>query len=67
MQNQTIILPVGGMTWANCAMNNEKSIKKLSGVLNANVNFAVDQAIIAFDHKQRQCSPKLTRNKREVL
>jgi cation transport ATPase len=28
MANQTITLPVGGMTCANCAMNIEKGIKK---------------------------------------
>jgi hypothetical protein len=48
-------------------MNIEKGIKNLSGVFNANVNFAAEQAIIAFDPKQSQCSLKLTRNKREVL
>jgi copper ion binding protein len=67
MANHTITLPVGGMTCANCAINIEKGIKKLSGVFNTNVNFAAEQAVIAFDPKQSQCSPKLTRNKREVL
>jgi Cu+-exporting ATPase len=67
MANQTITLSVGGMTCANCAMDIEKGIKKLSRVFNTNVNFAAEQAVIAFDPKQSRCSPKLTRNKREVL
>jgi copper chaperone CopZ len=33
-------------------MNIEKGIKKLSGVLNTNLNFAAEQAVIAFDPKQ---------------
>ena len=67
MANQTITLPIGGMTCANCAMNIEKGIKKLSGVFKTNVNFAAEQAAIVFDSKQSQCSPKLPENKREIV
>ncbi len=52
MTEQTITLPVGGMTCANCAMNIERGIKKLAGVYSTNINFAGDQAVVTFDPKQ---------------
>jgi len=52
MSEQTITLPVTGMTCANCAANIERGLKKLEGVQSTNVNFAAEQAVIAFDPKQ---------------
>jgi Cu+-exporting ATPase len=52
MSEQTITLPVTGMTCANCAANIERGLKKLEGVQNTNVNFAAEQAVVAFDPKQ---------------
>jgi len=52
MIEQTITLPVSGMTCANCALNIERGIKKLEGVQTTNVNFAAEQAVIGFDPKQ---------------
>jgi len=52
MTEQTITLPVSGMTCTNCALNIEKGIKKLEGVQTTNVNFAAEQAVIGFDPKQ---------------
>jgi len=49
MTNQTITLPISGMTCANCAMNIERNVKKLPGISGANVNFASEQATVAFD------------------
>ncbi len=49
MPDQSVILPVSGMTCANCAMNIEKSVKKLEGVKDVNVNFASEQASVSFD------------------
>lgn len=49
MAQQTLQLPVGGMTCANCAMNIERGLKKLDGVSDVNVNFAAEQATVAFD------------------
>jgi len=40
------------MTCANCAANIERGLKKLEGVQSTNVNFAAEQAVIAFDPKQ---------------
>jgi len=51
MAEQTITLPVGGMTCANCAMNIERGLKKLVGVHSINVNFAAEQAVVVFDPK----------------
>jgi len=52
MSEQTITLPVTGMTCVNCAANIERGLKKLEGVQSTNVNFAAEQAVIAFDPKQ---------------
>jgi Cu+-exporting ATPase len=51
MPEQTITLPITGMTCANCALNIERVVKKLEGVKNAYVNFAAEQAVVAFDPK----------------
>jgi Cu+-exporting ATPase len=45
-------LPITGMTCANCAANIERSLKKLPGVAEANVNFASEKASVRFDPKQ---------------
>ncbi len=45
---QHITLPVSGMTCANCAMNIERSLKKLDGVTAAAVNFASEQASVTY-------------------
>jgi Cu+-exporting ATPase len=51
MSEQTITLPVTGMTCANCALNIERGLKKLDGVQSTHVNFAAEQAVVAFDPK----------------
>jgi Cu+-exporting ATPase len=52
MTQQTITLPIGGMTCTNCAANIERSLGKLSGIQDAAVNFASEQARISFDPGQ---------------
>jgi Cu+-exporting ATPase len=42
-------LPIVGMTCANCALTVERSLKKAEGVDEAAVNFATEQATVAFD------------------
>jgi Cu+-exporting ATPase len=54
MADDKITLPVTGMTCANCAMNIERTVKKLKGVSDAQVNFAAEQASISFDPGQLQ-------------
>lgn len=44
-----IILPIRGMHCASCAMNIEKSLKRVSGVKSANVNFASEKANVEYD------------------
>jgi len=54
MSEKKITLPVTGMTCASCAQNIERNVKKLSGVKEANVNFATEQAAISFDSDEIQ-------------
>ncbi len=49
MAIQSITLPISGMTCANCAMNIERSVRKLPGVEDAAVNFAAERAEVAYD------------------
>jgi Cu+-exporting ATPase len=42
-------IPITGMTCANCALAVERSLKKAAGVSDATVNFATEQAAVAFD------------------
>ena len=49
MNEQTLTLPITGMSCANCSANITRTVNKLDGVSNANVNFATDQAVISFD------------------
>ena len=49
MAEQKIRLPVKGMSCTSCAQNIERSLKKLNGIKEANVNFAVEQATVTFD------------------
>ncbi|HOP47461.1 MAG TPA: heavy metal translocating P-type ATPase [Desulfobacteraceae bacterium] len=44
-----VTLPVTGMSCANCALNIERSVKKLQGINDVNVNFATEQADVAYD------------------
>ncbi|UCF93665.1 MAG: heavy metal translocating P-type ATPase, partial [Desulfobacterales bacterium] len=54
MADKDIRLPISGMTCANCALNIERAVKKLTGVKEARVNFAAEQAAIAYDPNQLQ-------------
>ncbi len=49
---QTITIPITGMSCANCALNIERSVKKLAGVQEVSVNFAAEQVMIRLDPKQ---------------
>jgi Cu+-exporting ATPase len=48
MSDQTVSLPISGMTCANCAMNIERVVGKLDGVQAVNVNFASEQANVTY-------------------
>lgn len=47
-----VILPITGMTCANCVATIERNLKKLPGVENASVNLASERATVEFDPDQ---------------
>ncbi len=49
MTEITFSLPVTGMTCANCATTIERSVRKLAGVQEANVNFASERVTLTYD------------------
>ena len=49
MADKKVILPVTGMTCANCAANIERGLKKLSGVEQGQVNFASERVQVDYD------------------
>ncbi len=49
MSEKNITLPITGMTRANCATNIERSVRKLDGVHDANVNLASERLNLVFD------------------
>ncbi|MGD9875321.1 heavy metal translocating P-type ATPase [Desulfococcus sp.] len=52
MSEQSITLPISGMTCANCAMTIERTLAGLPGVSEAAVNFASERARVTFDPGQ---------------
>ncbi len=44
-----IIIPISGMHCASCAQRIEATLKKLNGIIKANVNFASEKATIEFN------------------
>lgn len=49
MAEETITLPVTGMTCANCAANIERAVKKLApGIVDASVNFATERLSVTY-------------------
>src|SRR2546421_9057571 len=46
------VLALEGMTCASCAMRIEKGLKKVTGVKDASVNFATEQATVTYDPTQ---------------
>ncbi len=49
METKKAVIPVKGMTCVNCAAAIQKDISKLTGVRNANVNYANEKAVVEFD------------------
>ncbi len=49
MKEKILTLPVTGMSCANCAANISRTVGKMDGVQDANVNFAAEQAQVKFD------------------
>ncbi|WP_299284389.1 heavy metal translocating P-type ATPase [Thermoflexus sp.] len=44
-----VVLPIIGMTCANCARTVERALKRAPGVVEASVNFAAEQAVVLLD------------------
>ena len=51
-QHSHIVLDLEGMTCASCAMRIEKGLNKVSGVREASVNLATEQATVTYDPAQ---------------
>ena len=52
MSTEHLVLPITGMTCANCAVTIERSLKRVGGVQSATVNLASERATFAFDTSQ---------------
>lgn len=52
LEQQQASLQITGMTCAACANRIEKGLKKLEGVADANVNFALEKALVAYNPNQ---------------
>jgi len=52
MAEESISIPIKGMSCANCAVTIEKSLKKIGGIEEAAVNFASERAEVHFDPQQ---------------
>lgn len=46
---ETVVLKIGGMHCAGCAQTIEKSIRRLKGVVDVNVSFASEKALVTYD------------------
>jgi len=53
-ENKTVILPITGMTCANCVATIERSLHKLDGVEQVSVNLSSERATVGFDSKKLQ-------------
>lgn len=49
MTEQQLILPITGMTCANCSTTIERNLKRMQGVEEASVNLATERARVIFD------------------
>lgn len=56
MSKQTLSFHVSGMHCASCASNTARKLNKTEGVVEANVNYANEQATVVFDDKKASTS-----------
>ncbi len=49
MPEQKLVLPVAGMTCANCAANIERGLKKIIGLKDVSVSFASEQVSVTYE------------------
>ena len=60
-ETKTYNLPITGMTCANCVSTVERSLKKVPGVMSAQVNLSSERAAVDFDPKQASLNAMLQR------
>ncbi|MED2974795.1 heavy metal translocating P-type ATPase [Fictibacillus sp. B-59209] len=48
-KSKEMSIPISGMTCAACALRIEKGLKKMDGVSDANVNFALEKSTVVYD------------------
>lgn len=51
-EQKLLILPITGMTCANCVATVERNLKKVNGVIRASVNLASERATVELDPRQ---------------
>ncbi|NOX33750.1 MAG: copper-translocating P-type ATPase [Deltaproteobacteria bacterium] len=61
MSELNLTLPITGMSCANCAANITRTVSKLPGVKQANVNFAAEQALVSYDSDKIRSSQIISR------
>ncbi|MBM3138519.1 MAG: heavy metal translocating P-type ATPase, partial [Chloroflexi bacterium] len=59
-----IILPIKGMTCANCVATIERNLKKMDGVEETNVNLASERATVGFDQEKATINELVARVRR---
>ena len=66
-ETKQIILPIKGMTCANCVATIERSVKKINGVNEAVVNLSSEKATIGYDGNQTNLEEIVARIQRAGL
>jgi len=49
LEEEKLVLPIGGMHCASCALTIEDALQKTEGVIEASVNIATEKAVITYD------------------
>lgn len=63
-EQKQVILPITGMTCANCVASVERNLKKVPGVTNANVNLSSERATVAFNPQESKINDLVDRVQR---
>ena len=61
MPEKNLVLPVTGMTCANCVATVERNVRKLDGVQEANVNYASEKLTLTYDDSLLKTSDIIAR------
>ncbi len=63
-EEKVLILPITGMTCANCVATVERNLRKVNGVIQASVNLASERATVALDPRQASLAALVERVQR---